>query len=320
MEPLVAIVVLNYRNGDDTIRCLDSVRRLDYPSYRMVVVDNGSGDDSLNKISQWASKRLLVRYDRDAALSGGLSDSEELLCRRSPSDALVLITTEKNLGYAGGNNIGIRYSLKQGSFFVWILNNDVTVESDSLKIMMETAMKDSRLGLVGAMIYQDNDRRQLQCAGGGYVNFWLGITRHFDQQFDNPKRPFRYINGACFLARKEMLEDIGLLDEDFFLYWEDTDLSLRASRHGWQIDCASKAAVYHKGGATAGIRSPIAEFHHARSGFIFFWKHWREGGAASLAAFIFLKFGRRLLTGRWRALNLCLSGIKQGVQFLRRGY
>src|ERR1700733_4636948 len=150
MPPKVCVVLLNWNNWQDTSRCIASLRRMRTSSYLLLVVDNGSSNNSVNY------------------LRGIYPDLE-------------ILETGRNLGFAGGCNVGIRHGLANGADFIWLLNNDTEVHPDALNALIKKAEADSRLGGVGSAIYSMTQRDRLQVWGGGHVNFWLGRSRHFKE-------------------------------------------------------------------------------------------------------------------------------------------
>jgi len=136
--PKVSIIVLNWNSAHDTAECLESLRKLNYPAHEIIIVDNGSTDDS------------------------------ELVLREEYSD-IKFIQTGVNLGYAGGNNVGIKYALAHGAELIWILNNDTVVDPDSLREMVVMAQSDPAIGLVGSKIFYYSKPDTLWCVGGGLL-------------------------------------------------------------------------------------------------------------------------------------------------------
>lgn len=269
------ILILNWNGWKDTIECLESVFRSDYHSHRVIVCDNDSQDGSLEHVKSWAEGRLdvalpksnplrhlsfppvtkpipYVEYDRAQAERGG-----------NPADAdcrLVLIQTGANLGFAGGNNVGLRYALARDDFqYVWILNNDTVVSPDALTRMVERMAEKPDAGMCGAtLLYYDQPDR-LELPGGGLYNKWFGgerakyIGRVYPpdrlMDYESIERNMAYVNGACMLASKAFLIDVGLMSEDYFLYFEELDWAMRA-RGSYSLAYAPRAIVYHKEGAT----------------------------------------------------------------------
>lgn len=235
--PPVHILLLNWHSWPDTIACLYSLATLDYPNFRVLVVDNGSTDDSVARI-------------------------------HATHPAVPIIETGHNLGFGGGCNIGIRHALGNGAEYVWLLNNDATADSHALAAMVEIAEKDFRIAAVGSVVYEMDSPKHIQAWGGGRVNLWTGQCRHLTA----PGQP-DYLTGTSLLLRAKALQEVGLFDEDFFMYWEDTDLSFRIRRAGWQLTVAQDAHVWHKGSATLGKQSPTLALYYNRSAMRFYRKH-----------------------------------------------
>ncbi len=266
-------MVLNWNGWRDTVECLESLQRLDYPSFRIVVVDNGSSDDSCERIRRWASgdepvesRHLLYRpdtkplevasYDEAEAEAGGTASGEDALLAAPPHGALTLIRSGENRGFAGGCNLGIRYALKRRADYVWLLNNDVVVESEALPEMVATANSDEKIGLVGSVLYDFDTPETIQAWGGGSINWWMGTTKNL-KTLTEPGPD--YLTGASLLIRAAVIESIGLLDESYFFYGEDMDYSRRALEAGWSIGVAEGSTVLHKEGGT------ISEAERAKS-------------------------------------------------------
>jgi GT2 family glycosyltransferase len=217
--PRASIIVLNWNGRADTLDCLRSLSRLNYPNYETVVVDNGSCDGSVDAIA--AAYR-----------------NTTVLC------------TGENLGFAGGNNVGIRHALDNGAEYVWLLNNDTAVEPDSLTNLLNEAEKDRAIGIAGSKIYYFDSPDKIWFAGAD-IDWWKGASAHVGigktdtGQFDEV-RPVDRVTGCSMLVRREVCEKIGLLDEEFFLYVEEVDWCVRARRAGFTCVLVPSSVVYHK--------------------------------------------------------------------------
>lgn len=220
MTPLVYIIVLNWNGKADTLECLGSLGKLDYPNFEIMVVDNGSTDGS-----------------------------EEAI--RSAFPSIRFIQTGKNLGYAAGNNAGIRCALDKGADYVWLLNNDTTVASNALTSLVETAMSDPQIAFVGSKIYYYDQPNVIWCVGGTIDLEEGGRTDHPGMgqddrgQFDAVS-DVGYVSGCSLLASRAAIDDIGLLPEEYFLYFEETDWNVAAQRKGYRTVQASASHVWHK--------------------------------------------------------------------------
>ncbi|MBI2069127.1 MAG: glycosyltransferase family 2 protein [Elusimicrobia bacterium] len=283
MPPKVAVIVLNYNGSQDTIDCLESLKKSDYPDFEILIVDNASIDDSRATLSSWA-----------AAQPFG-------------APAAVLLESTANKGYAGGNNIGIRRALERGADYVWVLNNDTVVEGNTLSALVAAAQENPAIGLAGAALYHHDQPKKPQALGGGFINPWFGTSRH---ETKTGGKQLDYINGASILARASMIRQIGLLDERFFIYWEDADWSLRARQAGWALAWVPQARVRHKVGRTVNRGNLLADYHHALSGLLFFDKHAGQFFPWTRTAFLTGKLAKRLLSARWDALEVVLSAAR----------
>lgn len=240
-NPIVYVILLNWNAWEDTIACIDSLKRLTYPEYRVLVVDNGSTNDSVAHI------------------------------RAAFSDVLT-IEAGHNLGFAGGCNRGIQRALAQGADFVWLLNNDTTVKPHSLKALIDAAESDAQIGAVGSVLYWMDEPDRVQAWGGGWVSFWTGRWGHY--HLPAPAGKLHYLTGASLLVRREALQDVGLLDDrTFFMYWEDTDLCFRLRGRGWKLTVAESSVVFHKQAGSTGKDSPLLAFYGAKSSLRFFLRH-----------------------------------------------
>lgn len=276
-EPLVYVLVLNWNGWQDTVKCIESLKFLTYPNYEIVVLDNASTNDSVARI-----------------------------CKAHPD--VLLIETGANLGFAGGNNIGIRYALERGAEYIWLLNNDTIVSPDALTAMIEVAESDPKIGAVGSVLYYMNQPEKIQAWGGGRVNLITGRSRHLLALGD-----LHYITGASMLLRKEALEQVGLLDEGFFMYWEDTDLSFRLLQKGWRLAVAPNSRVLHKESASAKKGSAQQDILYNASAVRFFRRH-------ALLPFFPIALGiggrilKRLLLGDWKRVRSVWLGYRRGKE------
>ena len=258
--PQVGIVVLNYRNWADTVACLRSLAAATYPRTFVVVVDNDSRNDSLAQI----------RADLAARGVASAAVAESDLARAGAGAAPVLfVQAAANRGYAAGNNLGIRAALARGCDYVLILNNDTEVEPGFLDPLVEYAQAHPRLGATGPKVVDPAGRVEPTCArrrpellyyffGDGFLrrlfprNRWR--RRHFyegEYACDTP-REVDILSGSCFLLKRAALADVGLLDENTFLYLEELILHEKMRAAGWSQAIVPASVVVHKGGRSAG--------------------------------------------------------------------
>lgn len=265
----IYIILLNWNGWRDTIECLESVFRNNHPNYQVIVCDNGSRDDSLKQIKDWADGRRdaplsdsnplqslsyppvlkpvsYAEYERAEAEAGGNS--------KGNSARLVLIQTGANLGFAGGNNVGLRYALQRDDFdYIWLLNNDTVIESDALTHLIRRMKENPDAGMCGSTLPFYQDPRKIWALGGATYNKWLakpcciGLFQSKENTVDPQQiEPhLGYIAGASMLVSRDFLRDIGLMSEDYFLYFEELDWAVR-SRGRYRLAYAPESIVYHK--------------------------------------------------------------------------
>lgn len=275
-SPPVAVIVLNWNGWRDTLVCLESLTRLDYSDAELIVVDNGSTDESVARI-------------------------------REAYPSVRLIEAGANLGFSGGCNLGIRDALGRGFQYVWLLNNDAKADPHALSALVHTAESNPRTGAVASIIYHMDRPDTVEFWGGGYVNLWNGRLRI-------PKAPAQLncLFGCSLLLSAPALRDAGLLNERFFLYWEDTDLSLRIRSAGYRLAVAPDSRIWHRGSASAGTNSPSQALHYHRSATLFYRLHARFPVLPTL----FLLVRRSM---RW-ALRLRFANIPNTWLGVRSGW
>lgn len=222
----IGIILVNYNAYQDTLECIESLGKMTYLNYEIIVVDNFSSDNSLSQLKQIKN--------------------------------IHLIEAKQNGGFAYGNNLGIHYALKHGCNQVLLLNNDTTVEPDFLEKMIKTS-QNQNIGIVAPKILNYYDRHIIWSAGGT-INWRLFVgyndqTGMIDSKIKEVK-DVEFSNGCCLLIKKEVIETIGDLPEDYFMYYEDLDYCLQV-RKNYRIIYNSEAVIYHKVSASSGIESPF---------------------------------------------------------------
>jgi len=278
LKPRVHIVLVHWNSWGETSTCLYSLQSLRYENRKVIVVDNGSVDDSVSRIREtfpWV----------DVMLAG------------------------KNLGFPSGCNLGIRRALSEGTDYVWLLNNDATVDPQALDALVNKAESDSQIGVVGSAIYCMEEPTQLQAWGGGYINFWMGTGRHFLKPVSD--RRIQYITGASMLIPARVLEGVGLLDEGIFLYWDDPEYCWRVRAAGWRLAVAGDSKVWHKGMSAYGKKNPRSETFYNASAVHFFALN---SPLPRLSVWVgtSLRIAKRLLSGDWERARAVLTGAMQG--------
>jgi len=266
MKKSVYIIILNWNGWQDTIECLESLQFLDYSNYRIVLLDNGSTNRSLEKIGAWAANQIkvesgliplsreknvrIINYDRKTAESGGLYCDESNLAHLPGSEILTVIENGENLGFSAGCNVGIRYAIASGADYIWLLNNDTVVEQKSLSYLVDLLETNSEYqGVTGQIRLYDNPSRIWNC--GGFLT-WYGCRKYhyagkpISKVTQHGVRKITFITGCAALFRSSVFSDTGLLSESFFFGEEDFELSLRMKKVRYNLACCYQAIIYHK--------------------------------------------------------------------------
>lgn len=235
----VAVVILNYRVRDLTVKCIKSVLKSDYKNIEVIVVDNASFDGIAEEIKKYKD--------------------------------VIFIQSEKNLGYSGGNNLGIKKALNNQADYVFILNPDTTITKDTIDILLARA-EQYKADIVGPKIYFE-DSKNIWYAGGIFdKNNVLGSHRGVDEpdtkKYDKDEET-DYVTGAAILVRKQVFEKIGLFDERYFLYYEDADFCFRAKQAGFKIMYIFQSVIYHKNAQSTGLGTPLQDYYITRNRMLF---------------------------------------------------
>ena len=220
----VAVILLNWRGVSDTIDCIGSLISSGIKKRDILVVDNDSQDDSVNRIRE--------------AIPG-----------------VEIIESGRNGGFAYGCNVGIRLALERKYDYIWLLNNDTLVNEETLPQMLGKFSENSasEVGIVGSLIRHLDFPYDVQAIGGGSINYLTGQTKNV-LEFEH-LGGVDYITGASMLVSRKVFERIGLLDEGYFMYWEDVEFCVRAKKAGFGIAVATDSLVLHKEGASIGSKS-----------------------------------------------------------------
>lgn len=300
MFPKVSIIILNWNGWKDTIECLESLYQINYPNYDVIVVDNASKDESIEKIKEYAKgeieiKSKFFRFNSRNKPKEVIEYTEEELEFKTerpkrysdiPSNKkLILIKNNQNYGFAEGNNIAIRHALRNlDPKYILLLNNDTVVDKNFLLEMVKPAEKDENIGIVGSKIYYYDykGKNNVLWFAGGKINKLSGQTYHEginreEKGTYNKIKKCQYITGCSMLIRNKLLHQIGGFDKIFFAYYEDADLSVRASKAGWKNIYVPKSKIWHKVSKSTSKNylniSPITMYYVTRNRIIFMRKN-----------------------------------------------
>lgn len=260
VTPKVCIIIVNYNNAKDTVECLESLKRIKYTSFEVVVVDNCSTEiDNLNE--------YMVQ------------------------ERFKLLQLEENVGFAGGNNEGIKFALKEFNdmdYFL-LLNNDTTVEGDFLSYLVEECESDHTIGACCSHINYYDRPLETWYSGGG-IKWLIGTPFHRTQNRKSLKATNEnFLTGCVFLFPKRIIDEVGYLAEDYFLYFEDVAYSLEIKKAGYKLRYVPRSLVYHKVQATTGYRSPLSNYYGTRNNLLFMSRYAKKHVYAFFLIYFFVK-------------------------------
>lgn len=265
--PKVSIIILNWNGWKDTIECLESLNRINYPNFDVVIVDNDSKNDSIEKIREYCKGNIkvesdFVKYDPlnkpIEILEYEREESKKAVTRNDflelPSNRkITLIKSEMNSGFPEGCNIGMRYALRHGFEHLLLLNNDTVVDPDFLNELVDVAESDGNIGILGSKILFYQRPNIMQAAGGriiwnlGYIGTYNGEDKgQYDEIVERD-----YVYGTSLLLKKEVIDKISFMDSSFFFGVEEYDYCTKAKRAGFKIVYVPGSKVWHKVGASS---------------------------------------------------------------------
>ena len=289
-QPMVSIVSVNYDQPEVTCEMLASLEKVTYPNFETLIVDNASPTKSPNIIKE--------KYPE-----------------------IQLIISKKNLGFAGGNNIALKQA--KGDY-VLLLNNDTEVKPDFLESLVELMESDKKIGIVSSKIlyfYEDN---VIQYAGASPINLITSRGSHYGyKEIDNGQldevTETAYPHGACMMIRKSVLEELGLLYEGYFLYYEELDFAERVKRAGYKIYFQPNSSILHKESISTGKNSPLKTYYMNRNRLLFVRRN-SSGITLFLGVIYFFLIPLPKNTGKYLFDKKHLSALYRGVAWNIRNF
>jgi GT2 family glycosyltransferase len=306
--PKVSIIILNWNGWKDTIECLESLYKIKYPNYNVVLLDNASEDESIAKIRDYCTGNIKVESDffdystENKPISLKEYDLNENLTTETipEKNELILIKNDKNYGFTKGNNIGMEYAIKSlQTDYILLLNNDTVVDEYFLNELITIGESDPKIGFLGPKVYYYNfdNRKDVINFAGGNNNIWkfkptnIGYKERDNGQYDSVKC-VNFVHGCCLLAKVEMINEIGLLDTEYFSYREENDWAMMGQKKGWKSAYVYNSKIWHKiGGSTDRNIVSFVDYYETRNRFLFMKKHANKWQITSfLLYFIFFDF------------------------------
>ena len=237
----IAIVILNYNNAEDTIECVESIKLIDDLPLVILIVDNGSDDDCIARLQSIEAHNI------------------------------ILLKNGANIGYAAGNNVGITYAVHHGAEYIFILNNDVVVNRNSIQECVNALQRDSSIGIVGpAILDYKTDRIQSTGANINLIKLTASFINHGKKYVPSHTMiECDYVGGACMAFRSSLPGIIGDIPEAYFLFWEESEWCLKAKKYGLKVVSILDTSVFHKGSATINKISGLSNYYMERNRIVF---------------------------------------------------
>ena len=281
----VAAVVLNWNQEQDSTECLASLRAVERVQLRVILVDNGSAPDSVDRLERKFPEALVIRLS-------------------------------ENRGFAAGNNVGIERALKEGATHILLLNNDTLVQPTFL-IPLLKGLNEPSVGVVGPKIYYHPDVTRIWFAGGMIDwptgrQWHLGANETDDGRWAVP-RDVDYVTACCLLAPARLFQEIGGLDERYFIYFEETDWNLRVRARGYRCRYVPDSRIYHKVSQAMKTGSPSSDYYYARNRLLFFRTHAPRRYRLWLIALYTARSARYAYTLRKRGLRQNAMAVARGI-------
>jgi GT2 family glycosyltransferase len=325
------VAIICHNGWKNTIECLETLLRSDYPDLRVFVLDNGSTDGSIEQIKAWAAGTLPAPTPKGtlaALVPEPIAKPVAVRCRSlaslgmTPLDwstgGITLVDCQANLGFAGANNVALRYVMRaEPDAKVLLLNDDTVVARDALSAMAALATDSTA---VGATLLQYHAPEQVETLGGATVSMRNAMSRligwNMPRSAERPPVAMDFISGCCLMMTRSVLERVGPLDERFFIYSEDSDWGVRARTAGISLTYAPLAEVWHKGSTTMVARSPFQDYHSTRSSLHFIRKHRRDALQRFWLSYIVARLALPKIARReWQRLR----AVRRGLASFRSG-
>lgn len=269
---MIYIIILNYKTWKDTIECIESVLKLSYKNYKIVIVDNNSQNNSLESISEWLNGKKNFNLEEYSKLKdyifpienkpisfSSIKQKEIIKLKQLQTKKITLIQSHENNGFAAGNNIGIHFAKMNNDFkHLWLLNNDTVIQPNTLGELVKTYSKysiEKSIGVLGSKLYYYDYPKEIQGLGAKFNKFTASVRTitSIDNNLNSMELlKVDYAIGASIFVSKDFIKNVGLMNEEYFLYYEELDWSIRSKKHGYNTYTCTSSIIYHKQGKTTG--------------------------------------------------------------------
>jgi hypothetical protein len=309
--------------------------RSDYPNHQIIVCDNGSRDHSIERLTEWADGVLEVkpREEQRDGRSWCYRPSPKpipYLVYSSPEEAfsvppvaqtpIIFVRNGVNLGYAGGNNIGMRFAIEMlKAQYVWVLNNDTVVDRNAIASFARAFELRPDAGVMGSRLMQYSSPDKIQALGGGQLyprvarDTQVGRGRQAHEGIEEPME-LEHVIGASMFIRSDAIQNVGLLDESYFLYREETDWCLQMRKSGWRLLYCPDSVVWHKEGHSVGFKSALHDYYAVRNMLYLIQKHYPEHMTTAFLVSLWRAAAPKVLRLQFGRLKYV---VKAYIDFLR---
>ncbi len=308
----VSIVIVNWNNYKDTIECLKSLLKLQYKKYKIIIVDNNSMDNSVENLCQYCIKDNVKFF---------VINNNEIDNDTWQNNKIIIYKNDRNSGFAGGTNIGIKLSQQFNMEYTWLLNNDTEVEKDVLDKLLQYSLE-YKNAIIGAKLIYYYNNNIIQSIGGSLkikdmiTGKSYGNNVKDSEEYNLVYEP-DYINGASMFMPSRLFEEIGYFDEKFFLYWEETDLCFRAKNKNWKMVYCPEAKIMHKEGGTTNKVKYLPLYYYTRNCLYFYKKNNIKGLSFMLVFGYLFKVIKRIIKFKFDEINYI---NKAYVDFLKNRF
>jgi len=272
----VYIILVNYNGWRDTIECIQSLIATTYPRLNIIVVDNDSTDNSISHIIDFLESNAYHfqnSFNLKENVVGEKYNIQDIYTEHSILEReFTLIKSNENLGFSGGNNIGMRYAIDCQADYILLLNNDTTVFHDFIEPLVDTLEQYDDVGLVGGKIYDYNSRDNF--IAGGYIDLLRGSGYHYYNKNSEQIKEVSFLSGCLWMLKRDVLEEVGFLDENFFLYIEDVEYCYRMNKYHKKLIYNPNSKIFHKESQSTGKMSPLTIYYNTRNRLYFTTKYY----------------------------------------------
>ncbi|MBU4210188.1 glycosyltransferase family 2 protein [Patescibacteria group bacterium] len=296
----IAIIVLNWNQPALTIQTIKSLLKIKHTSfnYKIFLVDNASTDNSIELFNKFTHRHPDPSHRHPDSPTGEEGSPRNRQKQQRDSSAspqndvkIQILQTSSNLGYANGNNFGIKQALKENFDYILVINNDVLVDPDFLQILLKSAQKNPKLAILGPKIYfakgyefhknryKKNELGNIIWSAGGYMD-WdniLGSNIGVDQidkgQFNKFTTKIDFISGCCMLVKSKLFKEIGLFDKKYFMYLEDIDFCQKAKKAGYKLAYIPDSKIWHLNAQSSGTGGNLHHYFISRNRLLFAMRH-----------------------------------------------